>query len=258
MSFSVFFLCWFILIRNNVGYIVNKIEKGLSARVFLQDEITEERAEEILKRLKTLHEIEYVELVSKEKAKEEFAHYFPEIAEALGNDNPFPISIYIRLKKTTNSSENLLKKLNEIPGVKEVVYQRELFNSFKKLRVSIDYLGSFLSIIFFIASAVIIGNLILIHIAARKEEIYLLYILGARDDFIFTPFIIFSIFFSLIGATIGILFFKLSILIAEYLKGKFLPTNQLENENLFVILGLSILVGLIATIISTGRYSYEI
>lgn len=258
MSFSILFLCWFLVIRDNAKITVERLGKGMTARVFLAEDASEDSIKRIKETINTIPQIEYIHYVSKEKAKEEFSKLFPEIASSLGKENPFPANFVVKFRGGPQNIENLVKRISMIRGVSQVVYQKEIAKTVEKISSLGQSLGTTLTIIFLLASAIIIGNLVALHISSRREEVYLLSLLGAARNFIYLPFVIFGTGFGIVGATIGYLLFKVSMVIASKPILTVLPVYNLTRMEILTVFLISGGIGLISAIISARRYCSEI
>lgn len=258
VSFSILFLCWFLIIRDNAKITVERLGRGMTARVFLLEDISEARVKRIKETINTIPQVEYIHYVSKEKAKEEFSRLFPEIAPSLGRENPFPANFIVKFRRGPQNIENLVKRISRIKGVSQVIYQREIAKTVEKISSLGQSLGTILTIIFLLASAIIIGNLVALHISSRREEVYLLSLLGAARNFIYLPFVIFGTGFGIVGAAIGYLLFKVSIIIARKPIFTALPVYTLNRIEILTVFFISGGIGLISAIISARRYCSEI
>ncbi|GEM_PF-2196004 len=258
VSFSVLFLCWFLIIRDNARVTIKKLGKGMTARVFLQEKLQEEEINRIKQTIISIPQIEYVHFVSKEEAKKEFSRFFPEIATSLGKENPFSANFLVKFRGGPQPIDELVKKISKIRGVSQVVYQKEIARSLEKYTSLAESLGAILTIIFLLASAIIIGNLVALHISSRREEVYLLSLLGAARGFIFFPFVVFGTGFGISGAAVGYLLFEGMLLITKNSLLSALPVHSLSGGEVITVFVLNGGIGLISAIISARRYCSEI
>jgi cell division transport system permease protein len=97
----------------------------------------------------------------------------------------------------------LAKVIEGGKGVDEVIYQRDVVDSLLSWTNAIRLVGGVLGLLLVIDSLLIIGTVIAMKIALKREEIQILTLVGASPWAIRAPFIIEGGFYGLIGATIA-------------------------------------------------------
>lgn len=121
----------------------------------------------------------------------------------LMGDNPIPWNFEIHVSDAADV-EGLVRALAEMPEVEDVVYAGMVVQRLTALsRVS-----SRVALILFILSAVItalvVYNTIHISLYSRREEISIMYLVGATRTYIATPFVLQGTLLALLGALIAV------------------------------------------------------
>lgn len=88
-------------------------------------------------------------------------------------------------------------------GVDEVVYQRDVVDSLLSWTNAIRWVGGFLAVLLMIDSLLIIGTVIAMKIALKRDEIEILTLVGASPWTIRAPFIVEGGFYGVTGAGVA-------------------------------------------------------
>lgn len=172
--------------------------------------------------------------------------------------NPFPASLEIRFLpegRTTETVEAVAVAAESFPVVEDVRYGREWVERLFFLRKIGGFTALILGAAFAAVATLIIGTAIRIAVFARKEEIFIMRLVGARDSLIWRPFL-------LEGAATGLLGGILAILLTWL-------THQAVFHFLFALdwipmswmgggVGIGILFGVLASNLAVRRYLKEI
>ncbi len=267
ISLSTLFLSWFLIMRKNLSFFLGKMGEGMRARVFLKEDIGQDEIKDIIRRIGLIPEISWTKLITKEDAAKEFKELFPSFSKALEYDNPFPPNIVVKFKEEKGEGKirKAIGKIRSIQGVSDIIYQKEVVEKLNRIIFIGKSVGVFLGGLLLLASLLIIANLVGLNISSRKEDIYILNLLGASKGFVSYPFIIQGALLGLLGAGFGILFFKLSFLALKLHPQKIwgnlsfiLPVTNLDHREELILFALSGAIGFIAALISVRRYSIEI
>lgn len=177
--------------------------------VFLKDGIGEEIITRLTTRLQNFAEIDSLSFISKEEALRRFrqeTNFDKDIVEILG-ENPLPASFRIRIKPEYHQRllvQNLQEKIEDLPGVDEVVYRYDLLQlTAKYLRILI-LISLGLGGILFLASMLLISNTVRLSILNKRESIEIMSLVGATPGFIRRPFVFEGALQGALGAFISI------------------------------------------------------
>ncbi|MGD2124397.1 MAG: hypothetical protein PVJ76_21900, partial [Gemmatimonadota bacterium] len=186
--------------------------------------------------------------------------FLPEVAEVSADleTNPFPASLEIRFLRggrTSESVEAVAQAAARYAFVEEVRYGREWVERLFLLRriggVSAMILGG----AFALVATLIIGTAIRIAIFARREEIQIMRLVGARNSFVHRPFL-------LEGAATGFLGGLLALILTtgtyRTLKAFLYDLEWIPTAWVLGGLATGTLLGVVAASLAVRRYLKEV
>jgi cell division transport system permease protein len=150
------------------------------------------------------------EYVSKVDALARFKRDYAEL-EALAaalQSNPFPASVEVQVTSERQGSaevETLVEALGRLPGVADVRYDREWIRRVTGGLSMVRRLGLLIGLIMTAAAALTVAAVIRLAFDARREEIRLMYLVGAPYRFIRGPFIVEGLVLGGLGAGVAVL-----------------------------------------------------
>ena len=209
VSLSVFIFAFFYLVYNNMLTIGDKLGYDLRLIVYLEEEPIEELQEQLRRKILAFDEVEDIRFVTRAEAYERFKSQLGEDRDVL-EDMPrdfLPPSIeVVPLKnlRSLNQVKLFSEYLGKLPGTIKVQYGQdwiERFYYFTRLVSIIVVLSAGLLIL---TSVFMVSYKIRLTIIGRREELELLRLVGATNDYIRTPFLIEGVLHGLLGSTIGL------------------------------------------------------
>lgn len=205
----IFLLGLFYAIIVNFQYMVSEAEKTVCVTVFFDEGITEEQIEEIGESAGKRAEVSEVVYTSAEQAWEEFKEeYFadtPDLAEGFKDDNPLANSANYQVYLNDVSMQPaLVTYLQSLDGVRQVNRSETAASALSDFGKLVGYISMAIIIVLLAVGVFLISNTVMIGITVRKEEIKIMKLIGAKDSFISSPFIIEGVMIGLIGALIPI------------------------------------------------------
>lgn len=258
----------FILVQNtekvSAGW-----EQASEISIFLHKGVDQASAKQLITRLSLWPEIDQVKFVSADTALQEFQQLsgFGD-AIALLQNNPLPHLLLVTPTSQHSApaaAAELLEKLQaqrEVDSGKLDIEWLERLHGVVKLAKE---LVSILAVLLFLAVVLIVGNTIRLNIVAKKDEILVMKLVGATDGFIHRPFMYTGFWYGLLGGLLA--WFSVTILLwwMEYsIQGVtqlYLRDFELSGfgvSALLIMLGLSILLGLLGSMLSVQRHVREI
>ncbi len=206
----IFLIGLFYIIIANFQYLVKEAEDSVCITVFFDEDIKENRIEEIGELIRKRVEVSEVKYTSGDEAWEEYKNtYFaedPELAEGFKDDNPLAGSshyeIYLNDLKMQNAFVTYLKTIS---GIRKVNFSESTASTLTDFAKMVGYVSIVIIVILFAVGIFLISNTVMIGITVRKEEIRIMKLIGATDVFVRLPFIIEGIVIGLIGAVLPIM-----------------------------------------------------
>lgn len=255
---------------------INQITDKINISVFLANSVTREQAEEFMSELRTLPEIKNVKYVSQDdalKAYREDNADNPELLRAITETgNPLPASIEIdpndvneiqHIKAFLDKPDN--KKLQDpTAGTSYDDDRKEAVDKIIHSTNTLTRIGLIMIPIFGLVSVLIIFNTIQMAIFNRRDEIQIMRLLGASTWFIRGPFVVESILYGVISASLSVALINIMISASSTLQAASLGLLDISYaieffranfwKLLLVQLGIGILIGAASATIATRRY----
>jgi cell division transport system permease protein len=122
-------------------------------------------------------------------------------------ENPLPDAYELRLSNKVQDIagiEALARRLASIPAVQDVEYGQQWLEQAARALEVIRLTGLVLGVLFFAATAFIVGNTIRLVIYSRRDEIEIMRLVGATDRFICTPFYFLGLLQGATGGLVGL------------------------------------------------------
>ena len=248
----------------NMAYLTKEIEDSISLVALIDYEVTDMSQINAMKNV--ISNIDGVDTVAYRTKDEEFDYYneqYPdmvEFSELYRQDNPFHDTFMINTSDTTKmvSIKNEVAKLNGITSVEDGGSNTYTLISILE---STRLVGGILILALVGLAVYLIYNTIRITIATRKDEIWIMRNVGAKNSFVRAPFLVEGIIIGVIGSIIpiGLIYYgyyRLYEVSGGVLAGilrlvPVYPFLLLLSGCLFVI---GVLVGFIGSYISVCKY----
>lgn len=247
----------------NAQEIMTSLESDVEVVAFLEKGMSKQQRIEIGKELEYMPGIKQVEFVSKDKAITDLEKRFGQgqfdLRKTLGGDNPLPDSYRIKASDP-HKVPSLAKRIQEIPGVSKIRYGQGVVEKLFAVTNWVRTISLVVIVLLACAAIFLIATTIRLTIYSRREEIYLMKLVGATDWFVRWPLFIEGISLGLMGALMSVV-----VLAVGYyylvnnlsLAVTFIPL--VTDQDLLVKLLVGLLatgagIGLIGTFISANRY----
>jgi cell division transport system permease protein len=266
ITIAISILGLFLMLFLNLNGVLASWNRQVQLIVYLDDDITASQREILKGIISKNQQVESTTEVSRETAWAEFQSNISDNLKPLLSlkFNPLPASYKIRFR----SSENRLSHIRELSkmletqnGVESIEYGEEWISRFEKFmifsKIFLFAIGGLLSL----GLILIISNTIRLSIYSRQDEIELMLLIGATPRFVKIPFLLEGMIQGLAGSILALFLIGGA---HYYLKSEFQSSivsmgmnfQFIEEPFLFGLIGLSVLVGLVASYISTFQFIY--
>lgn len=192
---GIFVLGVFLVANANFQTVVDRWSESAELSVYLDDVVTADQLAGIDELAGRSGLTERREYVSTEQALARFQTDFPDLAGTAGTlgSNPFPASFELQLKadvrESTAAVDGLVSALSSMAGVADVRYDREWLmrlNTVVRIgRVAATAIVALLAL----AAAMTVGNVVRLTVAARRDEIEIMQLVGAPFAYVRGPFV---------------------------------------------------------------------
>jgi cell division transport system permease protein len=264
ISLSILIVSALILFFINTTAIIDFWKKDLRIMAYLEADISQTAVEEIAVKLNSLQGIEQVKFISKQVAldglKSQMAHH-ASLFENL-EKNPLPDAFEIRLSPANDSWKNiesLALQIESLRRVEEVEYGRSWLGRFSSIVDAFRFAGYAMGGLFFMASVFIVANTVRLMLYSRQQEVEIMRLVGATDNFIKIPFYIEGLIQGALGAILGltvlfVVFFLLSSRESESLFFSFFRLKFIPIDILVIITAMSMIVGWLGCHLSLKQF----
>ncbi|MBN1383480.1 MAG: hypothetical protein JW983_01190 [Elusimicrobia bacterium] len=227
ISITIVFYGFFLLVLKNLSYYLKLLEERVEIVAFLDDDLTENQRNQLIKKVKDIKSVEQIKYTSKEEALKEFKknEEFAKQIKILG-ENPLPATIDIYLsRKNPKTVKNTAKEIELLDGIEDVYYtsaEAENLLTINKVFSTLSIWGNTIFMLFTVLLLIIVS----FSIKTKK--------------------IIYGIFDAIIGGGIGIYILNLiykSVFIPNFKNPMFLTKTEI-----ILISFVLIIIGLIVRI----------
>ncbi|MEK6201494.1 MAG: ABC transporter permease [Desulfobulbaceae bacterium] len=209
VSLSVLIFSFFYLIYLNMLNAGDQVSNDLRLVVYLEEEPGPALQEQLRLKITQFDQVQEIKFISKAEAFNRFAEQLGDNRDVL-TDMPtdfLPASIEVIPLKTLRSLTQVKlfsEYLATLPGSQKVQYGQkwvERFYSFTELLSIVVLLSGFLLIL---TATFMVASTIRLTILGRQEELELLRLVGATNNYIRTPFLLEGILLGLTGSLLGL------------------------------------------------------
>ncbi|AHZ85812.1 permease-like cell division protein FtsX [Bdellovibrio bacteriovorus] len=222
-----------LLVSQNFRNILTLWGEDVQMTVYLSQDLSEKGRQDIESKIKENENVAAVKFVTQEQALGDFrtqmASYAPDITQDEELLRLIPASLLVQLKSNVAAAEqtavlqNMAGKLRQLEGVDEVSYGQDWVEKYAALVNAIELTLRALCVVILMASLFVMSNAIRASVAARKDEIVVLEMIGATPSMIRKPFLV-------EGAVLGVVssVLSLGLCFAVYIGIKNLLTTKLS------------------------------
>jgi cell division transport system permease protein len=198
---ATFTVVGFVFILSmNLKRVLTSWGDSVQVTVYLNEDIPETRVKALESEFIAMPEIGAVKYVAREQATEKFrtqmASYAPDLLSDAEFAHPFPASFQLGLKAGVREAadvarlEELSGRLMKIDGIEDVSFGQSWVKNYSSFVSALSASGSVVAAILLTGGIFVVGNSIRASIAARREEIEILELVGATRAMIRRPYIV--------------------------------------------------------------------
>lgn len=251
-----------LLVSAHVEGILRGVGKDVAITAFFPEDVTRQQIDEDRRKVEAYPEVQEVVFVSEAEALNRVKDMMseqPEVMEGLGPDI-MQASMEIRLADP-GASDAVAERLRaEGFAEEDLNYPQQTISQLNQVTGYVIWALRAATVLFLVASILLISNAIRISIFARRKEIEVMKLVGASDGFVRTPFVLEGLAQGLIGATIAALVVVWgNAIFVEWAQNAlpFVPVSSSAVNTLLVLLVLiavGVLIGIIGSFVSVRRF----
>ncbi|MGD8256316.1 MAG: permease-like cell division protein FtsX [Desulfobacterales bacterium] len=267
ISLSILIVSAFFLFFINTSEIIHSWQKGLRIMAYLQPELSDTDVRQLESAIQALDGVQELRFISKAEALDQLKSQMERQSSLFENlmENPLPDSFEIRMVAASDSwqtIEALASRIESLEQVEEVEYGQRWLGRFSQIVTLFRLAGYAMGALFFLATVFIVANTIRLVIYSRREEVEIMRLVGATDDFIKIPFYIEGLIQGALGSIIGlvILFVAFLFVSSNVEIGFFTGLFQLQFLSpliICVVILSSMVVGWLGCFISLKQFLNE-
>ena len=176
--------------------------------------------------------------------------------------NPIPWNFKVRVR-SARDVEPLVRTLMAMPDIDDVVYAGMVVQRISALSRVASRIAFLIFVLSVVVTSLVVYNTIHISLYSRREEIAIMYLVGATRSYIATPFVLEGTFLVLTGSLIAV-----TGIVAAYLPGirilqENLPFLRLADDSQMIarfcvlLAGFGATLGWVCSCIVVGRFMYS-
>jgi cell division transport system permease protein len=254
-----------LLVSAHIQSIISSVREDVSVEAFMPDASGRE-VDALANEVETWPEVASVTQVSEEQAFAEFKDKFedqPDLYEDL-NLGVFPASIQIQLEYPDSASA-VAERLKE-QGFTErnLSYPQQTIDRLNSITSYVIWGLYGATLLFLVASVLLISNAIRLSIFARRKEIEVMKLVGASDGFVRTPFVFEGLLQAFTGATLAAFaVIWINLLFVDWSQNA-LPYVPISSEaldafsTLILLIAVGVGIGVIGSFLSVTRFLKKI
>ena len=255
-----------LLVSAHIQGIIGSVREDVSVEAFMPN-ATGDDLDALASKVEGWPEVSKATEVTEEEAFAEFKDKFsdqPELYEDL-DQGVFPASVQIQLKDP-GTANDVAERLKQEEGFTEddLSYPQQTIDRLNSV-TSVVIWGLYgATLLFLVASVLLISNAIRLSIFARRKEIEVMKLVGASDGFVRTPFVFEGLLQGLVGSTLAALaVIWINYLFVEWAHNAlpFVPISASAVNAPFLILllvAVGVAIGVIGSFLSVTRFLRKI
>lgn len=251
----------FALIMMNLNNVASDIENDVEIKVLIDLAADESAEKELLKKIKSLPEIDEVRYSTKEDELDKLVLDFGDDLKLFEQSNPLRNVVYIKSTDPQQTAK-VAKTIEKYDFIYDVKYgEGKVEKLFNVLNISRN-VGIVLILGLLFTAIFLISNTIRITIVARKDEIEIMKLVGATNSFVRVPFLLEGMWLGILGAIIPILvtstlYYNVYKIITPRLKGELvqlLDYSPLIWQVNALLLFLGVFIGVWGSFMSVRKF----
>ncbi|WP_027480699.1 cell division protein FtsX [Deinococcus pimensis] len=261
MVLALVMLGFVVLLTLNVDRALSQLESQVEVAAFLRDGADTER---ILSSIQDLPQVREATVVRKDAVLAEMQRDYPYVREAAElAGNPFPDTLRVRVARVADTT-TVAGAVRKLDGVESVEYGAGYVERAARVLDAVRVAGYVLVALLLAGTLFNILNAVRVAMYARRAEINVMRLLGATRGFIRLPYLIEGLLLGVLGAALAgallvpgyeALASRLTVLVPSL---PMLQDRAVLAQLVGTLAGLGVLVGLVGSVVASGRYLREL
>lgn len=186
----------------NVQNLLSRLESELTIQVYIKKGSDVERVSQKIQALDAVYALKaYSPAESLARLQQKMGSQSR--ALDLMGDNPIPWNFEIHVKEV-GQVEPLVRTLSAMPEIEDVVYAGMVVQRISALSEVSSHVALIMFVLSVVITALVVYNTIHISLYSRREEIGIMYLVGATRTYIATPFVLEGTLLAFLGSLIAV------------------------------------------------------
>ncbi|MDQ3303647.1 MAG: ABC transporter permease [Actinomycetota bacterium] len=249
-----------LLVSAHIQGIIRNVGQDVTISAFFPENASQETIDGILSSVQGYSEVSESTYVSREEALERWKETFsdqPDIASGIGSD-VLPASIELQLNDPRDSGAVAEKLRSEGFEEGDLNYPQRTIDNLNWYTGYMVWALRVATLLFLIASILLISNAIRLSIFARRKEIEVMKLVGASDTFVRTPFVLEGLVQGLLGASLAaVVVVWANSLFVDWAQSYLFSVSS-ESVNAFglmlILIAVGVLIGVAGSYFSVRRF----
>lgn len=254
IAFFLALLGFIALVSANIDHFERTLNERLQLQAFISRVLDDQEIADLAQRIRRIPGVAKVTFVSRQMAAEEFQREFGRELFAALEENPLPSSFVVHLAiagEAEGPIKQIAGRIELEPGVDEVVYHFQTLFTLKRYARLAATTSWILLLFVTLGSLFVVSNNIRLVIAARKQIISTMQLVGATPVFIRTPLILEGTLQGGVGALLaGLALYFVNTLLKSMVSGLLI----VPPVGLLVLILMGCLLGFLGSVLAIKRY----
>ena len=254
-----------LLVSAHIQSIIDSVREDVSVEAFMPN-TTRKEVIALANEVGTWPEVAKVSRVSEEQAFAEFKDKFedqPDLYQDL-DTGVFPPSVQIQLEDAGSAGAVAERLKDQGFTERNLSYPQQTIDRLNSITSYVIWGLYGATLLFLIASVLLISNAIRLSIFARRKEIEVMKLVGASDGFVRTPFVFEGLLQAFVGATLAAFaVIWINLLFVDWSHNA-LPYVPISSDalnavsTLLVLIPVGVAIGVIGSFLSVTRFLRKI
>jgi cell division transport system permease protein len=254
-----------LLVSAHIQSIIDSVREDVSVEAFMPN-TTRKEVIALANEVRTWPEVAKVSRVSEEQAFAEFKDKFedqPDLYQDL-DTGVFPPSVQIQLEDAGSAGAVAERLKDQGFTERNLSYPQQTIDRLNSITSYVIWGLYGATLLFLIASVLLISNAIRLSIFARRKEIEVMKLVGASDGFVRTPFVFEGLLQAFVGATLAAFaVIWINLLFVDWSHNA-LPYVPISSDalnavsTLLVLIPVGVAIGVIGSFLSVTRFLRKI
>jgi cell division transport system permease protein len=254
-----------LLVSAHIQSIIGSVREDVSVEAFMPN-ATSQEVDALANEVETWPEVAIVTQISEDQAFAEFKDKFEDQPDLYQDLDPgvFPPSIQIQLEDPGSAGAVAARLKEQGFTERNLSYPQQTIDRLNSITSYVIWGLYGATLLFLVASVLLISNAIRLSIFARRKEIEVMKLVGASDGFVRTPFVFEGLLQAFAGASLAaftVIWINLLFIDWSHNTLPYVPiSNDAVNaySTLLVLIAVGVGIGVIGSFLSVTRFLKKI